>query len=78
MFKQLGLIGCGLMGSSFALALQRAGLVERVTGFSPSPASTAMAMQMGVIDKVAASAAQALWRMWRRFCLRCLLTRWRS
>jgi prephenate dehydrogenase len=58
-FKQLGLIGCGLMGSSFALALQRAGLVERVTGFSPSPASTAMAMQMGVIDKVAASAALA-------------------
>jgi prephenate dehydrogenase len=59
-FKQLGLIGCGLMGSSFALALQRAGLVERVTGFSPSPASTAMALQMGVIDKVAASAALAV------------------
>ena len=60
MFKQLGLIGCGLMGSSFALALQRAGLVERVTGFSPSPSSTAMALQMGVIDKVAASAALAV------------------
>ena len=60
MFKQLGLIGCGLMGSSFALALQRAGLVERVTGFSPSPDSTAMALQMGVIDKVAASAALAV------------------
>ena len=59
MFKQLGLIGCGLMGSSFALALQRAGLVERVTGFSPSPASTGMALQMGVIDKIAASAALA-------------------
>ena len=57
MFKQLSLIGCGLMGSSFALALQRAGLVEHVTGFSPSPASTEMALQMGVIDKVAASAA---------------------
>jgi prephenate dehydrogenase len=27
-FKQLGLIGCGLMGSSLALALRRAGLVE--------------------------------------------------
>ena len=48
------------MGSSFALALQRAGLVERVTGFSPSPSSTAMALQMGVIDKVAASAALAV------------------
>ena len=30
MFEQLGLIGCGLMGGSFALALKRAGLVKRV------------------------------------------------
>ena len=51
MFKQLGLIGCGLMGSSLALALQRAGLVERVSGFSPSPATTALALKMGVIDR---------------------------
>ena len=27
MFKQLGLIGCGLMGGSFALAMKQAGLV---------------------------------------------------
>ncbi len=59
MFKQLGLIGCGLMGSSFALALQRAGLVERVSGFSPSPATTALALKMGVIDTIASSAATA-------------------
>lgn len=59
MFKQLGLIGCGLMGSSFALALQRAGLVERVSGFSPSPATTALALKMGVIDSIASSAAKA-------------------
>ena len=26
-FEQLGLIGCGLMGGSFALALKKAGLV---------------------------------------------------
>jgi len=58
-FKQLGLIGCGLMGSSFALALQRAGLVERVSGFSPSPATTALALKMGVIDSIASSAANA-------------------
>ena len=59
MFKQLGLIGCGLMGSSFALALKRAGLVKRVVGFSPSPATTALALKMGVIDSVATSAADA-------------------
>ena len=59
MFKQLGLIGCGLMGSSLALALQRAGLVERVSGYSPSPATTALALKMGVIDSIATSAADA-------------------
>ena len=59
MFKQLGLIGCGLMGSSFALALKRAGLVENVRGFSPSSATTALALKMGVIDSVATSAADA-------------------
>ena len=30
MFEQLGLIGCGLMGGSFALAMKKAGLVQRV------------------------------------------------
>ncbi len=59
MFKQLGLIGCGLMGSSFALALKRAGLVGHVRGFSPSPATTALALKMGVIDSLATSAADA-------------------
>jgi prephenate dehydrogenase len=58
-FKQLGLIGCGLMGSSFALALKRAGLVGHVRGFSPSSATTALALKMGVIDSVATSAADA-------------------
>ena len=47
------------MGSSFALALKRAGLVEHVRGFSPSPATTALALKMGVIDSVANSAADA-------------------
>jgi prephenate dehydrogenase len=58
-FKQLGLIGCGLMGSSFALALKRAGLVGHVRGFSPSSATTALALKMGVIDSIASSAANA-------------------
>jgi prephenate dehydrogenase len=34
MFEQLGVIGCGLMGGSFALALKRGGLVKRVVGYS--------------------------------------------
>ena len=59
MFEQLGLIGCGLMGSSFALALKRAGLVKRVVGFSPSKSTTELALKMGVIDAIASSAAEA-------------------
>jgi prephenate dehydrogenase len=57
-FDQLGLVGCGLMGGSFALALKRAGLVRRVVGFSPSQATRDRALDMGVIDAVALSANQ--------------------
>lgn len=60
MFEQLGLIGCGLMGGSFALALKRAGLVKRVVGYSKSPSTTAQALQMGVIDIEAPSALLAV------------------
>jgi prephenate dehydrogenase len=59
MFEQLGLVGCGLMGGSFALALKRAGLVKRVVGFSPPQTTTARALQMGVIDQIATSASNA-------------------
>ncbi len=59
MFEQLGLVGCGLMGGSFALALKRAGLVKRVVGFSPSQTTTARALKMGVIDQIATSASNA-------------------
>lgn len=60
MFEQLGLIGCGLMGGSFALALKRAGLVRRVVGYSKSPSTTARALQLGVIDVEAPSALMAV------------------
>ena len=60
MFQQLGLIGCGLMGGSFALALKRAGLVKRIVGYSKSPSTTERARQMGVIDVEAPSALLAV------------------
>lgn len=59
-FEQLGIIGCGLMGSSFALAMKRAGLVKRIVGYSKSPSTTSKALQLGVIDVEAASALQAV------------------
>lgn len=60
MFEQLGLIGCGLMGGSFALAMKRAGLVRRVVGYSKSPSTTERARQLGVIDVEANSALLAV------------------
>jgi prephenate dehydrogenase len=60
MFNQLGVIGCGLMGGSFALALKRAGLVKRVIGYSKSPSTTEKAKKLGIIDQVAESALLAV------------------
>ena len=60
MFNQLGVIGCGLMGGSFALALKRAGLVNRVIGYSKSPSTTEKAKKLGVIDVAAESALLAV------------------
>ncbi|TFY96977.1 prephenate dehydrogenase [Ramlibacter rhizophilus] len=60
MFEQLALIGCGLMGGSFALALRRAGLVKRIVGYSKSPSTTERARQLGVIDVEAPSALLAV------------------
>lgn len=60
MFQQLGVIGCGLMGGSFALALKRGGLVRRIVGYSKSPSTTEKAKKLGVIDDIAESALQAV------------------
>jgi prephenate dehydrogenase len=60
MFNQLGVIGCGLMGGSFALALKRSGLVKRVVGYSKSPSTTDKAKKLGVIDIAAESALLAV------------------
>ena len=55
-FKKVALIGCGLMGGSFALAAREAGWAEHIVGFSASAASRQKALSMGVIDTVAESA----------------------
>jgi len=60
MFEQLGIIGCGLMGGSFSLALKQAGLVKRVVGYSKSPDTTERAVHLGVIDVAAPSAQFAV------------------
>ncbi|RZL48628.1 MAG: prephenate dehydrogenase/arogenate dehydrogenase family protein [Variovorax sp.] len=59
-FERLGLIGCGLIGGSFALALRRAQLVRRIVGYSASQAATEHARSRGVVDEAASSAAAAV------------------
>lgn len=59
MIERLSIVGCGLMGGSFALALRRAGLVRHIAGYSRSPASSQRAAALGVIDEACASAAEA-------------------
>jgi prephenate dehydrogenase len=59
-FERLALIGCGLMGGSFALALRQAGLVCHVAGFSASEGTRQKALQLGVIDSACTSVAQAV------------------
>lgn len=60
MVEQLSLIGCGLMGGSFALALRQAGRVKRIVGYSEPLTSTEQALSDGVIDHIAFSAAEAV------------------
>jgi len=58
--QQLGLIGCGLMGGSFALALKAQGLVGRVVGYSATERTRQLALQRGAIDTAANTVAEAV------------------
>ena len=59
-FDKLALIGCGLMGGSFALALRKAGLVRHIAGFSASEKTRQRAVELQVIDQACASVAEAV------------------
>ena len=59
-FQRLALIGCGLMGGSFALALRQAGLVQPITGFSASEKTRQRAVELRVIDQACSSVAEAV------------------
>ncbi len=50
----LALVGVGLIGGSFALALKKAGMVGRVIGVGRSAANLEKAREMGIIDEVVA------------------------
>lgn len=57
--KKIVIVGVGLIGGSFALALRKAGAVEKIVGVGRSAASLQRAQQLGLID-TSASMAEAL------------------
>jgi prephenate dehydrogenase len=56
---RLAVIGVGLIGGSFALALKKAGKVAHVVGVGRNRANLDLARERGIIDSVAADAAAA-------------------
>jgi prephenate dehydrogenase len=60
MFKRLSVIGCGLIGGSFALALRASGQVEEVVAFDRDRASADRAKALGIADDVAATIENAV------------------
>ena len=59
-FQRLAVIGCGLMGGSFALAARQAGLVQTIVGFSASEKTRQRARELRVIDQACTSVAEAV------------------
>jgi len=59
-FEKVALIGCGLMGGSFALAAREAGWAKFIVGYSPSESSKQKALSMGVINLATDNIAQAV------------------
>ena len=55
MINRLVVVGVGLIGGSFALGLKAAGAVRRVVGIGREPQAMARALELGIVDEVAAS-----------------------
>jgi prephenate dehydrogenase len=56
---RLAVIGVGLIGGSFALALKQAKAVSHVVGVGRDPANLKLALERGAIDSMASDAAAA-------------------
>jgi prephenate dehydrogenase len=59
--EKLAIVGTGLIGGSFAMALRQAGAVREVLGVGRNPARLTVARELGLIDRAAdwAQAGQA-------------------
>jgi prephenate dehydrogenase len=59
-WTKLVVIGVGLIGGSFALALKKQGAVKHIVGLERSAAALARALQLGIIDSGSTEIASAL------------------
>jgi prephenate dehydrogenase len=57
---RLAVIGVGLIGGSVAAAFRAAGVASAVAGFDADPAAAARGVALGVLDRAAASIAEAV------------------
>ena len=60
MLDKIVIVGVGLIGGSFALALKQAGMVREVVGIGRHQEATARALALGIVDAVSGSYADAL------------------
>ena len=60
LFREMAVVGVGLIGGSLALAARKAGLVETVVGVETDPVHREMALATGVVDRVTGGLAEGL------------------
>jgi prephenate dehydrogenase len=58
-FERVAVVGVGLIGGSFALALKAAGLARHVVGAGRGTGNLKLALERGVVDAIASGAADA-------------------
>lgn len=52
LWNRVTVVGCGLVGGSFALALRQSGACSRIAGWDSSPDTLDQALKLGVIDEM--------------------------
>lgn len=62
LFREMAVVGVGLIGGSLALAARKAGLVETVVGIDQDASHREMALATGMVDRVAGGVAGGLAR----------------
>ena len=60
MLGKVVVIGVGLIGGSFALALKKAGAARQVVGMGRSQEALARALELGIVDSITGSAEEAM------------------